>query len=136
MKRVWSLIIILSLVLVIGAGCEKTSDIRYKDGKFTAEDDLDDQGWKGEIEIKIRDGKMVEVDYDEVNREGDEKTEDEEYSKSMEESSGVSPEDAYEQLEDALVKTQDPNRIDAVSGATTSSERFKKLAKEALDKSK
>ncbi len=52
----------------------------------------------------------------------------------MEGASGVSPENAYEQLEDSLIKTQDPDKIDGVSGATSSSESFKKLAKEALNK--
>ncbi|MBC8589616.1 FMN-binding protein [Wansuia hejianensis] len=45
---------------------------------------------------------------------------------------GTTPAKAYEQLEDALVKTQNPDEIDAVSGATGTSEGFKALAKEAL----
>lgn len=136
MKRVLSFILILNLILAIGIGCKKTNDIVYKDGKFNGEGTPDSQGWKGVIQIEVKDGKIVDVEYDEVNEDGREKSDDEEYSKSMEDASGISPEDAFEQLEDALIKTQSPDRIDAIAGATTSSENFKKLAKEVLDKNK
>lgn len=136
MKRRLSFIVILNLILTMGIGCQKTSDVVYKDGKFNGEGMADSQGWKGVIEIEVKDGKIVEVEYDEVNEDGREKSDDEEYAKSMEDASGISPKDAFEQLEDALIKTQSPDRIDAIAGATTSSESFKKLAKEVLDKNK
>lgn len=124
--------IVLILVLTMVVGCQQDSKVKYKDGNFTAESQPDERGWKGVIEIEVEDGKIVEVDYDEINEEGQKKSEDEEYVKAMEGASGVTPENAYEQLENALIKTQDPDKIDGVSGATSSSESFKRLAKEAL----
>ncbi len=134
MKKTLIFGIILTLVLTMVVGCQQSSEVKYEDGNFTAESEADERGWKSVIEIEVEDGKIVEVDYDEINEEGQKKSEDEEYGKAMEGASGVSPENAYEQLEDSLIKTQDPDKIDGVSVATSSSESFKKLAKEALNK--
>lgn len=134
MKRVLSFGLLLTLVLSILVGCQQSNEVKYEDGNFTAETQPDERGWKSVIDITVKDGKITEVDYDEFNEDGERKSEDEEYAQSMEGASGVAPADAYEQLEDALVNTQSPDQIDAVSGATGSSEAFKELAKEALNK--
>lgn len=134
MKRFLAFGIVLTLVMSIMVGCQTSTEAEYKDGNYTAETQPDDRGWKGVIDITVKDGKITEVDYDEYNEAGEKKSDDEEYAKSMEGASGVSPADAYEQLEDSLTKTQDPDKIDAVAGATSSSDWFKELAKEALNK--
>lgn len=133
MKRILSFGMVLILLLAILVGCDRPSEISYEDGNYTAETEPDDRGYKSVIDITVENGEIVEVYYDEMNEEGDRKSQDQEYSDKMEQASGVRPEDAYKQLQDALINTQNPDQIDAVTGATTSSETFKKLAKEALD---
>lgn len=134
MKRWLSLAMVLTLVLVVAVGC--SSGGSYKDGQYDAESEVDDHGYKSVINISVKDGKIDKVDYEELSEDGEKKSEDENYAGMMEGASGVTPASAYEQLENSLVKSQDPDKVDAVTGATGSSETFKKLAKEALDKAK
>lgn len=102
------------------------------DGTFNAEGEEDERGWKGQIDITVADGKISTVEYDEVNAEGKLKSEDEEYAKNMSAASGVTPAEAYKQLEDSLLEVQEVDKVEVVTGATTSSDMFKKLANEAL----
>ncbi|HLR21280.1 MAG TPA: FMN-binding protein [Tissierellaceae bacterium] len=133
MKKILTLGLILILSLSVLVACQQSDETAYEDGSYNAESDLDDNGWKGVIDIKVEDSKITEVNYDEVDENENKKTEDEEYSEDMDNSSGIMPEDAYEQLEEALINTQNPDQIDAIAGATSSSEQFKKLAEEALN---
>jgi len=104
----------------------------FTDGTFNAEGEADERGWTPTIEITVNSGRITKVNYDEVNAEGKKKSEDVEYGKNMKNASGVTPAEAYEQLETSLIDTQDPDSVEMVSGATTSSESFKELANEAL----
>lgn len=132
MKKLISLGLILVLVLVFTVGCSKAST--YADGDYTAESEVDDHGYKGVINISVKDGKIKTVDYDEYSAEGDKKSEDADYSNTMQGVSGTTPKEAYEKLVGQLIEKQDPDKVEAVSGATGSSEIFKNLAKEALGK--
>lgn len=135
MKRWLIFAMLLTLILSLAIGCSSGKS-KYKDGEFDAVGDIDENGYKGTISIHIKDGKISSVNYDEITKDGEKKSEDESYAGIMQDVSGIKPAEAYEQMENALVKTQDPDKIDAVTGATGSSETFKKLAKEALGKAK
>ena len=50
----------------------------------------------------------------------------------MKEEEGVTPKETFEKLAEELISSQDIDEVDAVSGATTSSEIFKTLVKDAL----
>lgn len=105
---------------------------------YTAEDQPDERGgWIGHIEITYEDGDIVEVDYDEVKKEGrditDRKSENEEYAERYEEINDITPAEVYETLESRLVETEDPEAVDGVSGATITSPRFRELAQDAMD---
>ena len=50
----------------------------------------------------------------------------------MKKETGISPEEAFQKLEKELKSSQDVDKVDVVSGATSSSNEFKSLAKEAL----
>ncbi|WZL72267.1 FMN-binding protein [Clostridiaceae bacterium 35-E11] len=102
---------------------------------YTAsEAEFDDHGWKSEIAITFKDDKIAEVVYNEVNDKGEKKRESEEYNTKMKAKSGVSAVDAQTALEKAFVDSQDIEAVDVVSGATSTSEKFKALAKEAMAK--
>lgn len=135
MKKILILGLILTLVMSLSVGCaKKPAEAKFTDGDFTAESDIDENGWKGVIEISVKDGVITTVNYDEVNEEGGLKSEDTEYSELMKSISNISPAEAYEVLEASLVDTQDVDKVEAVSGATGSAELFKELAKKALAK--
>ncbi|MFP4442275.1 MAG: FMN-binding protein [Spirochaetia bacterium] len=92
----------------------------------------------GHIEITFEDGEMADVEYDEVKKEGRKviarKTEDDNYAERWETKSYITPEEAYDELEERLLTAEIPSGVDAVTGATGTSTRFVQLAQRALAK--
>lgn len=141
MKKILSLGLILIFTIALltacgGAGDSKdkgTGTVTYKDGTYTAEEsDFDDHGWKGQIEIKVEGGKITEVNYDEVNQEGNKKSEDTGYIDNFKQQKNINLPDVYDTLEKGLVEKQNPDAVDTYTGATGTTQKFKTLAKEAL----
>lgn len=98
-----------------------------EDGTYLEETKYDDLGCKSVLKMKIVDNEIMEVDYNEVSLGGFYKSEDIEYSKAMKNTVGVSPKEAYKYLENQLLKTQNIHSVDIITGATESSEKFRKL---------
>jgi major membrane immunogen (membrane-anchored lipoprotein) len=104
-----------------------------KDGSYKAEQDkYDERGWKGQIAIEVKDGKIGSVDFDYVNKDNKLQSEDQGYIKAMEDKVKVNLANAMKELESSLVSTQDAAAVNAVSGATGTSADFKALAEIAL----
>ncbi len=81
----------------------------------------------------INDGKIVNTYYDELNKDTDTyKSKDDDYQKNMKAGSGVSDNEAYLMLIHSLVDKQDVSKVDAVTGATSTTDNFKELMNEAL----
>lgn len=140
-KKVLSLIAVATLATTILVGCggskNTVSETGLKDGKYTAESEVDDKGNKSNIEIEVKDGKIATVKYDEVNAEtGVSKLDNAEYNTKMKEVSGSNPVEAFPKLEASLIEKQDAPSVDVVTGATGSSESFKTLAAKALESAK
>ena len=93
---------------------------------------FDSHGWKGQIAVTFKDNQITAVTYDEVNKDKVLKTKDAAYAKNMSAKTGVTPAEAYSKLEKELVATQNPAKVDAVTGATEGSHTFIELAKEAI----
>lgn len=77
----------------------------------------------------VKDGKVTESKYDNVNDEGKSKTEDADYNKSMKEKSGTNPETYIPTLNDEFVKAMNKEDgsvadVEVVTGATHSSHSF------------
>jgi len=104
-----------------------------KDGIYTGSSPADAFDYKHVVEIRIEDGRIVEVDYNEVKYDGHGKQEDEAYCEEMS-VSGTTPAIAYPSMEDQLVATQNMMEVDAVSGATYSLYRFRYAVSVALMK--
>jgi len=102
---------------------EANDNGEWRDGTYTARTETDDHGYHGEIEIVIRDARIAEVNYDEKDQEGNPKGENYPYPL------GPQSEDRYEEQ---LLETQDPEKVEVVSGATQTWERFKETAMDAL----
>ena len=100
-----------------------------QDGTYTlVEKNFDARGWKTEFSITVVDGKITESTFDNVNEAGVKKSEDAEYQANMSEKVGVGPADYFPQLNNQLIETQDPEAVEVVTGATSSTDTFKKYA--------
>ena len=136
-----TLILTLTIAAGIVVGCGKststkttgstptnssTSTGKLVDGVYKVEyDAYDSHDYKGQLELTINGGKITDVKYDEAKKDGTFKSKDEAYKKSMEEQSKTYPEKAYNELKQQLISKQS-SKLDAVSGATASSDNFKK----------
>lgn len=104
------------------------------DDSYSASNEgFDEQGRQGEISITYSDNKIASVEYTEVNKQGNKKEEDESFQTQMKSETGVSWNEAVKQLEEQLVEEQDYGKVDAVTGATHTSENFKTLAQQAIE---
>ena len=78
---------------------KNTEATGLQDGTYRAEYDKEDsRGWKAFVEVTVADGQMTEVNFDYINADG--------------------------ALAESLIASQDPTKVDAVTGATSSSEEF------------
>ncbi|UUX33947.1 FMN-binding protein [Fundicoccus culcitae] len=105
-----------------------SANAELQDGEYSLVTDADEHGWAHHFTIVVADGEITEVNYDMEDAEGNLKTEDEEYNQMMEDVSGTAFADAVEELTAQLLETQNPDEVDVVSGATDTSESFKKYA--------
>ena len=111
--------------VVVESSSEATSEAaaELQDGTYTlVEKNFDTRGWKTEFSITVVDGKITESTFDNVN------SEDAEYQANMAEKVGVGPADYFPQLNNQLIETQDPEAVEVVTGATSSTDTFKKYA--------
>ena len=94
------------------------------DGIYIGESPNDAFDYRHEVSLKIKDGKIVELDYNEINKKGIGKQEDQEYNEEMS-VTGTSPAIAYPIYENKLLRTQNILDVDGVSGASYSLYRFR-----------
>ncbi|TZE82801.1 FMN-binding protein [Calorimonas adulescens] len=158
MKRFIALFCVLVLALVLAAGCggqqqqpqqqpsqqqneqaqqpSQEEATALKDGVYTAEEpEFDDHGWKAITTVVVKDGKIANVFYDEINKDNQIKSLDQDYASNMKEKSGETPLDAVAKLSASLLEKQDPANVDTVTGATSTTNKFKTLVAEALKSS-
>jgi Major membrane immunogen, membrane-anchored lipoprotein len=95
-----------------------------KDGIYKGSSPADDYGYGHEVTFEMKDGKMISIDYDEINAEGHAKQSNQEYCDAMKQS-GTTPAIAYPSYEKQMLEKQDFSKIDAVSGASYSDYRFR-----------
>ncbi len=99
---------------------------------YSAEDKPDERGWTGAIAVTYADGRISDVVYDEVKKAAGKvtarKTEDQAYADGWKKATGNTPKDVYQKLAAAFVAKQDPAAVDAISGATGTTQRFRALA--------
>lgn len=131
-KKTFGFSLFIALSLLIFVGCTSSSSGELKDGSYTAEfKDADSHGWIEFVELKVENEKIIEVNFDAKDAAGQLKSESAEYKDAMiNAGSKTWPSDFYPKLEDSLIDAQDIDKVDAVAGATQSSDAFKKLVKE------
>jgi major membrane immunogen (membrane-anchored lipoprotein) len=118
---------VASSEVVVESSSEAVGELQ--DGTYTlVEKNFDTRGWKTEFSITVVDGKITESTFDNVNEAGEKKSEDADYQTRMVETAGVGPADYFPALNNQLIETQDPEAVEVVTGATSSSDTFKEYA--------
>lgn len=135
-KRILALVAATVLSVAVLAGCgSKKDENALKDGTYAVESkEADERGYKSELTLEVKDGKITAVSYDEVNNGAGKKT-DEAYNSKMKEIKGTCPSEAFPVLEAAVVEKQTAE-VDAVTNATSSSDTFKAFAAKAIENAK
>lgn len=125
--RKWGAALLAVLAfLLIGTSC--ASEPFYQDGEYTAEfADYDARGYKDFIHVTVKDRAVVEIDFDAKNADGALKSEDENYAEDMEKVQSTYPQKYAADLSNQYLDTQEAAKVDAVAGATYSSDCFKAL---------
>lgn len=107
----------------------------YKDGTYEVETkEADKNGGKARVSVEFKDGKIIEVKYNEFNDKGD-KRDNKEYNDMMKEKAGISPSEYEVKIEEAVMEKQSA-QFDAITGATSSSSKAKTLIDEAISNAK
>ena len=87
--------VLLSSVVVLtacgGGSKSTTSSGELKDGTYKLVSEADKRGWHVEFTIVVEGGKIKSSDYDNLNKDGKRKSEDEAYEKQMKDKVKVGP---------------------------------------------
>ena len=114
------------------APAKKVAGGDLKDGTYKLEEKNEKNGYRAVFEMTVKDGKITESKYDNINADGKSKTEDTKYEESMKAKSGVGPKEYIKQLNDSFVKAQSASGVEVVTGATHSSESIQNYAQQLL----
>lgn len=128
-----SILSILSvIVLCSGAlmGCGGSGDL--KDGYYTAEMTEFSHGWKEYLIIQVKHGKIVSAEFNAKNESGFIKAWDNSYMENMITLQGTYPNKYTREYVQQLIDEQQDISVDAVTGASTSGDNFKKLVEAVL----
>ena len=125
MKRMLSIVLILAGIMLLTACGDQTG---LQDGYYTAQASEFNFGWKEYITIMVKGGSIVSVEYNAENASGFIKSWDNAYMQTMLHSNGTYPNEYTRYYAGQLLEGQGEEKIDALTGATSSYGSFQKLA--------
>ena len=132
MKKRLCLWMLLPMLLLGGCGVGN----KMEDGFYTAKMAEYSHGWKEYLCIFVKNDKIVYAEFNARNESGYIKAWDNGYMGNMLAGTGTYP-NAYTRAYVAqLVETQDPDEIDAVTGASHSGGNFDKLSRAVIEQAK
>ena len=106
--------------------------VALKDGTYTLEETNYSNDYRVVFSIVVKDGKITESNYDNVNEAGESKTENKEYNDMMVEKAGVGPEEFIPAFNQTLIEAQAATGVEVVSGATHSFNDFQNYAQQLI----
>jgi major membrane immunogen (membrane-anchored lipoprotein) len=132
---------LLCLVLLASCGNGGAGGLQgggvLRDGYYTAQAlNFDSWGWKEFVSIYVKNNRIVTVEYNGENERGFVKSWDMPTMHSMNQATGTYPNKFSRSFVVSLLNRQDPDRIDAVAGATQSWIAFRTLAKAAMEQAR
>lgn len=121
---------LLKAILDKAAKGDTTESVLVMNDTYIATDaDFDTHGYKGQVSVTFKDGKISNVVFDEITKDGKKKRDDADYNTKMKAATKVSAKEA----EDTLAKNYlDSQKTDVVTGATETSSKFKTLVEKAI----
>ncbi|MCI9535450.1 MAG: FMN-binding protein [Lachnospiraceae bacterium] len=134
MKLTARISLILFLMTGILTGCGGSQELQ--DGYYTAQAQEFSHGWKEYVTIMVKGGSIVSVEYNAENASGFIKSWDNAYMQNMLHSNGTYPNEYTRNYAGQLLEGQGKGQIDAISGASSSHDSFKKLAAAVLEQAK
>lgn len=115
---------------------ESTKEIvaggELQDGTYKLEEKNYSNGYRSVFEMVVKDGKITESNYDNVNEDGKSKMDDAEYNENMKAKAGTNPETFIPELNEQLLSAQSASGVEVVTGATHSSESFQNYAQQLI----
>ena len=111
---------------------EKEAGADLQDGTYKLEEKNESNGYRATFEMTVKDGKITESNYDNINADGKSKADDKDYNKNMKDKSGVGPDEYIKELNESFVKAQSADGVEVVTGATHSSESFQNYAQQLI----
>mgnify|MGYP001088865327 FL=1 len=133
MKRILRAVLLLVLMLSLTA-CGEQSGLQ--DGYYTAQASEFSHGWKEYITIMVKGGSIVSVEYNAENASGFIKSWDNTYMQTMLHAQGTYPNEYTRYYAGQLLAGQGEEKIDALTGATSSYGSFQKLAVAVIEQAK
>ncbi|WP_353892760.1 hypothetical protein PRVXH_002133 [Proteinivorax hydrogeniformans] len=104
-------------------------DFELTDGNYEVYGNPSERGWTPLLTMEVTDGDIRSFKYDEIDEDGNLKRENQEYLDSWREAyPEVDPIAIIEEREEDVINTQDPNLVDATTGATSWGLNLKKLS--------
>ncbi|MFZ8765426.1 extracellular electron transfer flavoprotein PplA [Enterococcus diestrammenae] len=117
---------------------ESTTEVKYaagepmQDGTYKLEEKNYFNNYRVTFEITVKDGKITESKYDNIDADGKSKAADTDYETNMKDKAGIGPKEYIEKFNTELVAKQSPTAIDVVTGATHSFESFQNYAQQLI----
>ncbi len=133
MKRILRAVLLLVLMLSLTA-CGEQSGLQ--DGYYTAQASEFSHGWKEYITIMVKGGSIVSVEYNAENASGFIKSWDNTYMQTMLHAQGTYPNEYTRYYAGQFLAGQGEEKIDALTGATSSYGSFQKLAVAVIEQAK
>lgn len=127
------LMVLLFISLICLSGCQ--GGTKMKDGYYTAQAETYISGWREFVTITVKQNEIIGVEYNAENESGYLKSWDNSYMKLMKASQDTYPNQYTRNYASQLLKNQNADDIDAMSGATHSHKIFTVLAKTAIEQS-
>ena len=127
---------VLMLLMLAGMLTACGSKTELQDGYYTAQAQEFSHGWKEYVTIMVKGGSIVSVEYNAENASGFIKSWDNAYMQNMLHSNGTYPNEYTRNYAGQLLEGQGKGQIDAISGASSSHDSFKKLAAAVLEQAK
>ena len=125
----------LLLVLMLSlTACGEQSGLQ--DGYYTAQASEFSHGWKEYITIMVKGGSIVSVEYNAENASGFIKSWDNTYMQTMLHAQGTYPNEYTRYYAGQFLAGQGEEKIDALTGATSSYGSFQKLAVAVIEQAK
>ena len=134
MKKYFFLLLFCTILLTGISGCSFNSSM--EDGFYTAEMAEYSHGWKEYLCIMVKNDTIIYAEFNAKNPSGYIKSWDNSYMQTMLTVNKTYPNEYTRTYVSQLIDTQNPDSIDAISGASNSAGNFQKLADAVIKQAK